>query len=59
MKFVSKRSSSATQPYYWIIRSSNGQTLAQSETYGSKASARSAIDSVKANAATATVEDDT
>jgi uncharacterized protein YegP (UPF0339 family) len=58
MKFVIKRSNSVTQPYYWIIKSSNGQTLAQSETYVSKASAQSAIATVKANASTATVEDD-
>jgi uncharacterized protein len=59
MKFKIKKSSSSTQPYYWTIVSSNGQTLATSETYVAKDSAKSAIDSVKANAAAAAVEDDT
>lgn len=58
MKFVIKRSTSTTQPYYWIIKAANGQTLATSETYVYKSSAQSAIDSVKANAASATVEDE-
>lgn len=57
MKFQIKRSASTSQPYYWVIVSSNGQTLATSETYVQKASARQAIDVVKAYAATATVED--
>lgn len=59
MKFVIKRSNSVAQPYFWIIKSSNGQTLATSETYVSKDSAKSAIATVKANASAATVEDDT
>jgi uncharacterized protein YegP (UPF0339 family) len=57
MKFQIRRSTSTTQPYYWRIVASNGQTLATSETYVSKDSAKSAINSVKASAATATVED--
>lgn len=48
----------ATQPYYWKILASNGQTLATSETYVSNESVKSAINSVKTNASTATVEDE-
>ncbi len=59
MKFQIEKSKSATQPYYWRIVSSNGQVLATSETYVSKSSAQSAIDSVKANAANAVTEDNT
>lgn len=59
MKFVIKKSSSASQPYYWKIVSSNGQTLATSETYVAKESCKSAIDSVKSGAAGATTEDET
>ena len=58
MKFVIKKSNSSAQPYYWIIKSSNGQTLATSETYVSKDGATSAISSVKTNASSATVEDE-
>jgi uncharacterized protein YegP (UPF0339 family) len=58
MKFVIKKSASSTQPYYWKIGASNGQTLATSETYVSRESVRSAISSIQTNAAKATVEDE-
>jgi uncharacterized protein YegP (UPF0339 family) len=38
---------------------SNGQTLASSEQYGAKQSANDAIASIKANASSATTEDET
>ena len=43
--------------YYWRIVASNGEPLAHSETYRHKADARSAAESVKANAAGAPVID--
>lgn len=57
MKFQIVKGSSATQPYFWRIVASNGQTLAVSENYAQKASAKSAIESVMKNAAGATIDD--
>ena len=57
MKFEIVKGKSATQPYYWRIVASNGQTLAVSEHYVATASAQSAIESVKKNASGATVVD--
>jgi uncharacterized protein YegP (UPF0339 family) len=57
MKFQIVKGKSTSQPYFWRIVSSNGQTLAVSENYLAKASAKSAVESVMRNAAGATVED--
>jgi uncharacterized protein len=57
MKFQIVKGKSATQPYFWRIVASNGQTLAVSENYAAKASAKSAIESVRKSAAGAKVED--
>jgi uncharacterized protein YegP (UPF0339 family) len=57
MKFQIVKGKSTSQPYFWRIVSSNGQTLAVSENYVAKASAKSAVESVMRNAAGATVED--
>lgn len=57
MKFQIVKGKSATQPFFWRIVASNGQTLAVSENYAQKASAKSAIESVKKSAGGATVED--
>jgi uncharacterized protein YegP (UPF0339 family) len=43
--------------YFWRIVGGNGETMSSSETYPSKESAKHAISVVKANAATARVED--
>jgi uncharacterized protein YegP (UPF0339 family) len=56
-KFVLTKN--AKGQYHFVLKASNGQTVAQSETYGSKASAIKGIESVKANAATAAVLDET
>ncbi|GLI00676.1 YegP family protein [Phytohabitans aurantiacus] len=45
--------------FYWKIVASNGQTLATSETYWNKSDAESACRSVKANAASAPIVDNT
>jgi uncharacterized protein YegP (UPF0339 family) len=45
------------QPYFWRIIAANGQTLAVSENYVAKASAKSAVQSVMKNASGATVVD--
>lgn len=57
MKFQIVKGKSATQPFFWRIVAANGQTLAISENYAAKASAKSAIESVKKSAGGATVED--
>ena len=57
MKFEIVKGKSATQPYFWRIVASNGQTLAVSENYAAKASAKSAVESVIKSAGGATVED--
>jgi uncharacterized protein YegP (UPF0339 family) len=57
MKFQIVKGKSSTQPYFWRIVAGNGQTLAVSENYASKASAKSAIESVMKSAAKAKVED--
>jgi uncharacterized protein YegP (UPF0339 family) len=57
MKFQIVKGKSTTQPYFWRIVASNGQTLAVSENYVAKGSAKSAVESVMKGLASATVED--
>jgi uncharacterized protein YegP (UPF0339 family) len=57
MKFQIVKGKSTTQPYFWRIVAANGQTLAVSENYVQKASAKSAVDSVITSVGGATVED--
>jgi uncharacterized protein YegP (UPF0339 family) len=57
MKFEIVKGKSTKQPYFWRIISSNGQTLAVSENYVAKASAKRAVASVMTNAPGATVVD--
>jgi uncharacterized protein len=57
MKFAIYKSSN--DQYYFNIEASNGQTLCTSETYVAKQSAKNAIQSIKANAQYATIEDNT
>ncbi len=57
MKIEIVKGKSVKQPYFWRIKASNGQTLAVSENYVAKASAKSAVDSVIAQAGRAEVVD--
>ncbi len=57
MKFQIVKGKSSTQPYFWRIVASNGQTLAVSENYVAKASAKSAAESVMKGASSAKLED--
>ncbi len=57
MKFEIVKGKSVKQPYFWRIVAANGQTLAVSENYVAKASAKSAVESVIKNASGATVVD--
>jgi uncharacterized protein YegP (UPF0339 family) len=45
--------------YHFVLKAANGETIAQSETYPSRAAAMSGIESVKANASGATIDDRT
>ena len=57
MKFEIVKGKSVKQPYFWRIIAANGQTLAVSENYVAKASAKSAVASVMKTASGATVVD--
>lgn len=60
MRFKLQNSNSTSQPFYFEIQAGgNYETLATSETYVSKSDAQHAIDLIKADAATATVVDET
>jgi uncharacterized protein len=56
-KFVLQQGS--TGKYHFNLVATNGQVIASSESYESKASALNGIDSVKRNAPAAEVEDQT
>jgi uncharacterized protein YegP (UPF0339 family) len=56
-KFVLMKN--ARGQYYFVLKASNGETIAQSETYGSKRAAQAGIESVKSNAGSATTDDQT
>ena len=56
-KFVIKKSSNGQ--YKFDLKAGNGEIIASSELYTTKSSAKNGIDSVKANAASAEVVDET
>jgi uncharacterized protein YegP (UPF0339 family) len=56
-KFVLKKGS--TGKYHFNLVASNGQVIATSEAYESKGAAANGIESVKKNAPTAEVDDQT
>lgn len=56
-KFVLTKT--ANGQYHFVLKATNGQTIAQSETYSTKAAALAGIESVKANASDADVSDET
>ncbi len=56
-KFVVKKGSSGK--YHFNLVAGNGQVIATSEAYESKSSAMNGIDSVKSNAPSAEVDDQT
>jgi uncharacterized protein YegP (UPF0339 family) len=51
-----RKTSSSNQPYF-ILKAANGETLGRSQMYSSTAAMEKGIESVKANAPTAPVED--
>lgn len=56
-KFVFKKNT--TSKYHFNLQATNGQVIATSEAYESKAPALKGIESVKNNAPTATTDDQT
>ncbi|MBV9921311.1 MAG: YegP family protein [Pseudonocardia sp.] len=54
-KFVLQKGS--TGKYHFTLHASNGQVIATSQSYESKSAALNGIDSVKTNAPTATLDD--
>jgi uncharacterized protein YegP (UPF0339 family) len=58
--YVLKKSTKATaEPFYFVLKASNGQVIAQSEMYSSKAAAHKGIESVQKNASSTDVHDET
>jgi len=55
-EFVLKK---AKGGFHFVLKASNGETIAQSEIYSSKSAAHAGIESVKQNVATANVDDQT
>lgn len=45
--------------YHFVLKAGNGETIATSESYTTKAAAKNGIESVKENAKTAPVDDQT
>ena len=56
-KFVLKKT--AAGKYHFVLKAGNGETIATSETYNSKAAAKNGIESVQKNAPAAKVDDET
>ena len=55
-KFVIKK---ASGQYHFVLKAGNGEIIATSERYTTKAGAKNGIESVKTNAPTAKVDDET
>ncbi len=49
----------ASGGYHFNLKASNGQVIASSETYNTKAAALNGIESIRAHAAEATLDDQT
>jgi uncharacterized protein YegP (UPF0339 family) len=56
-RFVIKKTKNSQ--YVFVLKAANGEDIATSESYKSKSSAQAGIASVKANAPTARIDDET
>jgi uncharacterized protein len=56
-KFVLKKKGAGK--YHFVLKAANGEIIATSESYTTKAGAKNGIESVKTNAASAKVDDET
>jgi uncharacterized protein YegP (UPF0339 family) len=54
-----RHAKSSNGQYFFVLKAGNGERIAQSEMYSSKSATLSGIESVKANAPTAPVDDQT
>ncbi|MCU8005702.1 MULTISPECIES: YegP family protein [unclassified Shewanella] len=55
---LKKSDKKTTQPYYFVLKASNGETIATSEMYSSKQSALNGIASVQKNGSTTDIRDE-
>jgi uncharacterized protein YegP (UPF0339 family) len=56
-KFVLKKTGAAK--YHFVLKASNGEIIATSESYTTKGAAKNGIESVKSNAPAAKIDDET
>jgi uncharacterized protein YegP (UPF0339 family) len=56
-KFVIKKKGSGK--YHFVLKAANGEIIASSEEYTSKAGAKNGIESIKTNAPKAPIDDET
>lgn len=56
-KFVIRKSGPGK--YHFVLRAANGEIVATSESYTTKAAAKNGIESVKTNAPSAPIDDET
>jgi Uncharacterized conserved protein len=58
--YVLKKSDKAVaQPYYFVLKADNHETIASSEMYSSKDAAKKGIASVQKNGSSDTIKDET
>ncbi|MCZ8781990.1 YegP family protein [Escherichia albertii] len=56
---IHKSDKNISQPYYFVLKSSNHQVIATSEMYSSKKAAENGIASVQTNGSTTDIRDKT
>ncbi|WP_034946125.1 YegP family protein [Erwinia oleae] len=56
---LNKSGTAQNQKYYFVLKASNGEVIATSEMYASKQGALNGISSVKNNASTEDIRDNT
>ncbi len=56
---LSKSDTASSQKYWFVLKASNGETIATSEMYSSKQAAENGIRSVQQNGTSTTIHDET
>lgn len=54
---IHKTDKTTNQPYYFVLKASNGEVIALSEMYSTKQAAKSGIASVQQNGSTTDIRD--
>ncbi|SGZ09891.1 YegP family protein [Moritella viscosa] len=54
---IKKSDKDTSQPFWFVLKASNGQVIAQSEMYSTKESAKNGIESVQKNGSTTSIKD--